>query len=120
MNNFENHEVISNQILPNLLCVLIFGQLLGPIWPNLVQFGQIFSFQDRNLNFASNVHFLELLTNFMSELENVALFGRKFGPNLAKLGPNLWPNGATFSRFDLKFFHSFEKCPSSANFKPLS
>ena len=57
MNNFENQEVISDQILPNLLCVLIFGQLLGPIWPNLVklvQFGKISSFQDTDFIFTQN------------------------------------------------------------------
>ena len=98
MNNFENHEVISNQILPNLLCVLIFGQLLGPIWPDLVQFGPIWS------NLAKSLVF-EILSSFSHKMnisENFEIFSNQILQDLLFvfiigiiLGP-VWPNLALF------------------------
>ena len=85
----------------NLGKVAPFGQKFGLNLAYLAQYSQIFSFQDRNLNFAPNVHFLELLTNFMSELENVAPFGQKFGPNLANLA--LYGQIFSFQDRSLKF-----------------
>ena len=43
MNISENFEIFLNQILQDLLCVFIFGTILGPIWPNLALFVQVFS-----------------------------------------------------------------------------
>ena len=108
MNNFEYHEVISNQILPNYLRVLMFGQLLAPIWPNLVQFGQIFSFWDTDFIFTQNEYLWKFWNIFKSNIarfivcvhfwyntwSNLAQFG-PIWPNLAQFG-SIWPNLALF------------------------
>ena len=54
MNIFENFEIFSNQILQDLLRVFIFGTILGPIWPNLALFVQVFSFQESYFIFKQN------------------------------------------------------------------
>ena len=65
MNIFENFEIFSNQILQDLLRVFIFGTILGPIWPNLALFVQVFSFQEsyftqRNFNLKNiSIHYQE-------------------------------------------------------------
>ena len=88
MNNFENHEVISNQILPNLLCVLIFGQSLGPIWSNLAKslVFKILTSYSHKMNIFEN---FEIFSNqILQNLLRVFIFGTILGP--------IWPNLALF------------------------
>ena len=65
MSIFENYEVISNQILQNLSCVLIFGPILCPIWLILAQFGHIFSFQDTDSVLTPRIFFYLRVQNFL-------------------------------------------------------
>ena len=93
MNNFEYHEVISNQILPNYLRVLMFGQLLAPIWPNLVQFGQIFSFWDTDFIFTQNEYLWKFWNIFKSNIARFIVcvhFWYNTWSHLAQFGP-IWP-----------------------------
>ena len=64
---FESCLQISSQNLKMLPC-------LATDLAHLAKFGQIYSFQDRDLIFAPNVHFRKPLTNLKSEFDNFALF----------------------------------------------
>ena len=64
---FESCLQISSQNLKMLPC-------LATDLAHLAQFGQIYSFQDRDLIFAPNAHFRKPLTNLKSEFDNFAPF----------------------------------------------
>ena len=119
MNNFEYHEVISNQILPNYLRVLIFGQLLAPIWPNLAKslvFEILTSFSHK-MNISEN---FEIFSNqILQDLLCVLIFGTILGPiwpNLAQFGPILAKSVVfkilTSYSYKMNIFENFEIFPN--------